>query len=87
MAVIPDVEARAVRLVCDVCGSLVMVTADEIRDPQVVRPVLVARGWGGSPFPAGAHHCPECKVVPERRAVVVTSYGDGPSRLSVSGHE
>lgn len=60
MNCIPGATADTINLMCDACGVLVTTDATPVRDPEVVWPLLAARGWTGSPFPAGAHRCPDC---------------------------
>jgi anti-anti-sigma factor len=65
MTVMPDTAAESISLLCDQCGTLLATPATNVREPDVVWPALREHGWTGSPFPAGAHHCPACAVQPD----------------------
>ncbi|MDG4787828.1 STAS domain-containing protein [Micromonospora sp. WMMD1102] len=63
MSVVPAAAGRAT-LICDVCGGDVEVPDHDLRDDDVVWPLLDAEGWAGSALATGPHQCPRCAATP-----------------------
>ncbi|MFY1693101.1 STAS domain-containing protein [Plantactinospora sp. WMMB782] len=63
MSVVPAAAGRAT-LICDICGGDVEVPDHDLRDDDVVWPLLDAEGWAGSALATGPHQCPRCAATP-----------------------
>src|SRR5690349_20435694 len=58
MTVVP-VGVRVALLICDQCGAE-ETAAETSYDGDLVWSLVSGRGWSGSAFPTGPHHCPRC---------------------------
>jgi anti-anti-sigma factor len=87
MTAMPNTAAESVSLLCDQCGTLLVAAAANLREPDVVWPVLREHGWTGSPFTTGVHHCQQCAARPDAEAAEGrTSDGTDDASASRSWH-
>ncbi|TDB98582.1 anti-sigma factor antagonist [Micromonospora fluostatini] len=64
MTVVPGLRPGTVQLICDGCGEIRTEVTSQLREPDVVWPVIAEYAWSGSAFATGPHRCPRCPTGP-----------------------
>ncbi|WP_434739902.1 STAS domain-containing protein [Micromonospora sp. SH-82] len=64
MTVVPGLRPGTVQLICDGCGDTRTEFTSQLREPDLVWPVIAEHAWSGSAFAIGPHRCPRCPTGP-----------------------